>query len=163
MPRHLIAIRVDPAFRPYVRPSRLRAVARHVLAREGVKEPLAVSIVITDDETIRALNARYLGEDAPTDVLAFPLGEAFITPLGRPRPLGEVVISLPTARRQAQGLGHSPEREVTHLLIHGLLHLLGYDHARPEEERAMRGRQEELLAGLEGEGILNGGGRRCTS
>ncbi|HKZ50720.1 MAG TPA: rRNA maturation RNase YbeY, partial [Dehalococcoidia bacterium] len=127
-------------------------LARMVLEAQGTEQAIELSIAVADDETVRDLNARYLGEDAPTDVLSFPLweGEPFPQLPGVARPLGEVIISYPTARRQAQGQGHSVERELAHLLVHGILHLLGYDHAEPGEERAMRAREEEILAGLEG-------------
>lgn len=172
MSPYRIAVGAEEPFRRYVKLSCLRELARRVLEAEGAKpvprrpaftpsggasgelekgEALGLSIVIAGEETMRALNARYLGEDAPTDVLAFPLGEGepFPRPRGQPRPLGEVIISLPMAQRQAQEQGHSLEAELARLLVHGLLHLLGYDHAQPEEERIMTGREQELLAGLE--------------
>ncbi len=86
-----------------------------------------------------------------TDVLSFSQreGEEFIAaPEGAP-PLGEVIIALPQAARQASDAGRSMEEEVTRLLVHGILHLLGYDHAEVEEERRMRAREEELV-GVEG-------------
>ena len=88
---------------------------------------------------MRDLNRRYCGEDAPTDVLSFALNERaedFVLPPDGILRLGEVIISLPTARRQAKRGGHSRQRKRRLLLVHGLLHLLGYDHAEEEEERA---------------------------
>ncbi len=147
MPRHSIAVLVAPRFKRYVKSSWLRALARRVLEAEDAAQALELSVLLAGDETVQELNARYLGEDAPTDVLSFPLqeGEPFPGPF---RSLGEVIISYPTARRQAQAQGHSLERELAHLLVHGVLHLLGYDHAEPEEERAMRAREEEMLKEL---------------
>src|SRR3989304_2119394 len=113
MPRHSIAVLVAPRFKRYVKSSWLRTLARMVLEAQGTEQAIELSIAVADDETVRDLNARYLGEDAPTDVLSFPLweGEPFPQLPGVARPLGEVIISYPTARRQAQGQGHSVERE----------------------------------------------------
>ncbi|MGB9619798.1 MAG: rRNA maturation RNase YbeY, partial [Armatimonadota bacterium] len=104
-----------------------------------------VSVLLADDESIRALNKQYRGVDAPTDVLAFSQleGEDFGREGGNV--LGDVVISVETAHRQAQDHGHSLEDEIDLLLVHGLLHLLGYDHEKPEDERRMFLRQDELL------------------
>jgi probable rRNA maturation factor len=111
-----------------------------------------VGVVVTDDETVRGLSRRFLGRDEPTDVLSFGLAAtdevSFALPPEEAASLGEVVIAYPTAVRQAEEAGRAIEAEVAHLLVHGLLHLLGYDHQRPEDERAMRRREEEVLAGL---------------
>jgi probable rRNA maturation factor len=97
---------------------------------------------------MRRLNRQYAGDDHPTDVLSFSLreGEEFIAPDG-PAPLGEVIISYPTALRQAEEAGHPVEDEVAHLLVHGILHLLGYDHAEVGDEERMRAREDALLGG----------------
>jgi probable rRNA maturation factor len=112
-----------------------------------------MGVVVTDDATVRDLNQRYLGVDEPTDVLSFGLGEKgdapFALPPGEAPSLGEVIISYPTAVRQAEEQGHSVEAEVAHLLVHGILHLLGYDHVEAEDERIMRRREREILADLE--------------
>ncbi len=148
-----MALRIDAQVRPPFRrrlPRRwLRQVARLALEAEGVRQA-QVGIVVADDDTVRELNRAYAGEDAPTDVLSFSLqeGEPFPQPRGQTPALGEVVISLPTAERQAREAGRPLQEEVAHLLVHGILHLLGYDHARPEEEQAMRARQEAILARL---------------
>jgi len=122
-----------------------------VLEAEGL--PAAeLGIVISDDGTVRCLNRDYAGQDEVTDVLSFSLreGEAFVSPPDDLLRLGEVVIAYPTARRQAAEQGRSAEMEVAHLLIHGILHLLGYDHAQPEEEQRMRAKEEALLDTLKG-------------
>jgi len=118
------------------------------MEREGLP-PGEVSVLITDDEMVRRLNREYAGEDTPTDVLAFSLteGEEFASPDDVLR-LGEVIISYPTARRQADDAQRPVRDEIEHLLVHGVLHLLGYDHAEPAEEERMRGREHELLAAL---------------
>jgi probable rRNA maturation factor len=145
-----IDVRIAPAFRAAVRAAWLRAVARLVLAAEDVG-PVQVGVIVADDETVRDLNQRFLGLDEPTDVLSFGLAAADEAPFALPpeeASLGDVVIAYPTAMRQADEAGRTVEAEVAHLLVHGLLHLLGHDHQRPEEEAAMRGREEEILAGL---------------
>ena len=145
-----IDVRIAPPFRAAVRAAWLRAVARRALAAEDVG-PVQVGVVVTDDETVCELNLRFLGLDEPTDVLSFGLAGAGETPFALPpeeASLGEIVIAYPTAVRQANEAARAVEAEVAHLLVHGLLHLLGYDHQRPEEEAAMRGREEAILAGL---------------
>ncbi len=103
---------------------RLRRLARAALARLGV-EGAEVHVVVTGDATVRELNARFRGVDRPTDVLSFPDGARLP---GGATLLGEIVISLDTARRQAEELGHDEVRELEELMLHGLLHLLGHDH-----------------------------------
>ncbi len=117
-----------------------------MLEAEGTP-PAELSVTVTDDETVRSLNREYAGEDAVTDVLSFSQreGEEFAAPEDSVPPLGEVIIAYPQALRQATEHRRSLEAEVARLLIHGILHLLGYDHAEPEDERRMRAREEELL------------------
>lgn len=103
-----------------------------------------VGCLLVTDRRIRALNRRYRGEDFPTDVLAFPQGEGGGPP-GHPGLLGDVVISVETAARQAARAGNSLEREAALLLIHGILHLLGHDHATAVARRRMWAIQRRLL------------------
>ena len=107
-----------------------------------------LSILLCDDEIIRDLNRRYRKTNKPTDVLAFPMqegpGPGFDTAV-----LGDVVISLPTATRQAVQRDRPIIGEVTFLLAHGLLHLIGYDHATAREEREMIAKTEDLLAAVD--------------
>ena len=104
----------------------LRRVIAGCLDRLDVKSA-EVHVLITGDERIHELNRHYLGKDRATDVLSFPDGD--VLPSGRTL-LGEIVISLDAARRQAEDLGHDELRELSELVLHGSLHLLGYDHAR---------------------------------
>ena len=108
----------------------LRGVIRGCLEAHG-KADSEVDILITDDNRIRGLNHQYRNIDRPTDVLSFPDGE--VLPTGRFL-LGEIVISLEAARRQAEELGHGELRELSELVLHGTLHLLGYDHQRDQGE-----------------------------
>jgi probable rRNA maturation factor len=103
-----------------------------------------MSLLITDDARMHRLNARYRGIDRPTDVLAFAMREGPFTSL-HPELLGDVVISAETALRQAQARRHSLAKELTRLLIHGVLHLLGYDHeVSAAEARLMRAKERQL-------------------
>jgi probable rRNA maturation factor len=143
--QHDILITIDEEYGDYVASADLERVARAAL--EGENVPSAeLGILITSDAIIHDLNRRYADEDKATDVLSFSLreGEEFVSPDDIVR-LGEVIISLDTAKRQAEEAGRALEAEVAHLLVHGILHLLGYDHAEAEEERAMRGREEAIL------------------
>jgi probable rRNA maturation factor len=103
-----------------------------------------VGCLLVTDARIRALNRHYRGEDHPTDVLAFPQGQGS-GPAGYPGLLGDVVISVETAARQAARAGHSLTREAALLLIHGILHLLGHDHATAAARRRMWALQRRLL------------------
>jgi probable rRNA maturation factor len=109
-----------------------------------------LSLVLCDDRAMHALNREHRGIDRPTDVLAFAQAEGRAMPAAsKTRLLGDVVISLPTARRQARAAGHSALAEATMLLAHGLLHLLGFDHQTVREERRMRARTDALIAAAE--------------
>lgn len=144
---HAILITVENPFALFVSPEWIEGVARRALEAEGVPGA-ELGVLVTDDETVHDLNRRYADEDRPTDVLSFSLqeGEEFASPDAILR-LGEVIISYPTAARQAAEASRSVEEEVAHLLVHGVLHLLGYDHAAPDEAREMRERERALLAG----------------
>lgn len=131
-----------------VRAADVRRDATALLRLLGVDDEL--SVVLVGDPEMRALNRTYRGADRPTDVLAFALREGEDDAL-RADLLGDVVISLDTAARQAAARGVPPAEEVRVLLTHGLLHLLGYDHERsPAEARRMFRRQRQLLARLVG-------------
>jgi probable rRNA maturation factor len=129
----------------------LKEAIRKTLVAEGADPSSEVSLVITDQECIHQLNREYLGEDRPTDVLAFlmlPSGgetRGFVSPPDGLAHLGEVIISLPQATAQAEEHGHSMGREIAILTVHGVLHLLGYDHDGPDAERSMKAREREIL------------------
>lgn len=116
---------------------------------EKISPETELEVVLTNDEEIHKLNAEYRGKDRPTDVLSFSWAEAEEKFPGEPELLGEIIISLDTAKRQAEEYGHSYEREMAFLAIHGLLHLVGYDHELgQEEEERMKIRQDEILKSL---------------
>lgn len=110
-----------------------------------LNEEAEVSILLCGDPLIRSLNLQHRGIDRPTDVLAFAMQEA-VHGGGQPAILGDIVISVDSARRQAKTAKRSLLAEVTMLLAHGLLHLLGYDHGTPTEARRMFARQDILVA-----------------
>lgn len=129
-----------------LKPADLQTLARQILNLAGAEPGSALSLQLTGDETLQRLNREYLGIDAPTDVLSFPV--PFDNPESGSPYLGDILISLPTAARQAETAGHTLQEEVTLLLVHGILHLLGHDHAEPEEKAAMWRQQDEILASL---------------
>ncbi len=144
----MVEVLIRPRFERHVDAEYVRQIAVAVLEREAAPPDVSLSVVITDDAEIQSLNRRFRGVDAPTDVLAFgeePTEPPFVSAPDEAPYLGDVIVSLSRAQAQAAEQGHSTEEEVELLLVHGMLHLLGYDHAEPEEERRMRAREEELL------------------
>jgi probable rRNA maturation factor len=129
----------------------LAALARFVMDRMKVNPLAELSVMLVDPAAMEELHVRYMGEDGPTDVLAFPQDDAMdpsAPDSGEDDPtllLGDVVLCPDVARRQAAKAGHAVEREMHLLCTHGILHLLGYDHAEPEEERRMWDVQSRLL------------------
>lgn len=127
----------------------LRRVAEGTLTRFGCAGAEA-GITLADDAYLHELNREYRGVDAPTDVLSFALREAVPAEPAHgeagPELLGDVVISVERARVQAGEYGHSLARELAYLSVHGLLHLLGFDHDRPERAGEMRSAEEAILA-----------------
>ena len=128
----------------------LHHLAVRVMAGENVAAGTALAVLLTGDDEVRQLNNQFLGIDEPTDVLSFPdESDDFVQALSEEKLLGDIAISLPTARRQAESVGHSLDAELAHLLTHGILHLCGYDHVNSEEEEAtMRTREEHYLGDL---------------
>lgn len=120
----------------------IEAAAVKTLVHEAVAGDL--TILMSDDAQVRELNRQYLGIDAPTDVLSFPAGEA--DPDTGVTYLGDVIISVPQAGAQARAAGHGLEAEVQLLVVHGVLHLLGHDHAHPEARARMWAAQADVLS-----------------
>jgi len=125
-------------------------VIEEVVRGEGFGDEAEVSLVFVNDSYISDLNLQYREIDSPTDVLSFSMLEGESPPREGEDELllGDVVISLQTARRQAEEYGHSFRREVAYLAIHGVLHLFGYDHIKEEDRRLMREKEEEILLRL---------------
>jgi probable rRNA maturation factor len=149
--REQIDIHVEEKFRGVVDRAWVKKIVQQVLKAEEVAPPYEVSLVFTDSETVKQLNRDYRGVDEHTDVLAFHMlpqkgaDSSFALPPDGVTRLGEVIISYPQAVEQAREQGHLPERELALLVIHGILHLLGYGHEEPEEESKMREKERELL------------------
>ena len=161
-------------------------MAREMLRGLGCHEDTELSLLLTDNEGIRALNRRYLDRDRPTDVLSFPMMEgrelgADIPPLiqafkGRhstpdtgiqgqashiPVLLGDVVISIEKARKQAEELGVTMDEELSRLLVHGILHLFGFDHEKSSKEAQRMKKEEERLWKIVNCKMKNENGRVC--
>lgn len=122
--------------------ARLSTLARHTLESEGVAESAELSVLMVDAGHIKRLNARFAGNDYATDVLAFPMMEDDDTT----SILGDVVIAPDVAQQNAEKMGHPLADELDVLLVHGTLHLLGYDHQRTEDKERMDRRLEEIRA-----------------
>lgn len=123
---------------------------QHAAKVENIEEGSEVSITFVTNEAIHEINREYRDKDQPTDVISFALeemGEGEIKIIGEdiPRVLGDIIISTDRTREQAEEYGHSFERELGFLAVHGFLHLLGYDHMTEEDEKEMFGKQDEIL------------------
>lgn len=145
-----INVEIDSRFAGCVKSKWLKSIIGRTLTAQGLGREAEVSLVVTGQTNIRGLHKTYLAEDRPTDVLSFPMmapsdKAAFVTAPDGKKHLGEIIISFPQAVLQADENGHPVEREILILVIHGLLHLLGYDHAGMDEKREMQLREKEIL------------------
>ncbi|MCK5434471.1 MAG: rRNA maturation RNase YbeY [Dehalococcoidales bacterium] len=157
-----INVLIEEGFEGYLGVNWLQSVAEQVLVAQDAGSRVELGLVITNQERVQQLNRSYLGRDEPTDVLAFSMlpeplatGESepsspFVQPPDGVLHLGEVIISYPQAVIQAEEHRHSVKREIAILIIHGVLHLLGYEHDKPELERPMKTREKEILSCIEG-------------
>jgi probable rRNA maturation factor len=138
---------LDSQGNPPLTPELFELAAERTLDQQRRSDQADLTVVLSDDDHLQALNRDYLGFDSPTDVLSFPSGE--IDPDSGHVYLGDVIISYPRAAAQAQAAGHPLEAELRLLVVHGVLHLLGHDHADEAEKTAMWAAQDEILASLE--------------
>lgn len=138
---------------------RLARLAQYVLADRRVPDAMELLVLCVDLDVIAELNARHMGVQGPTDVLAFPIDFPGETSPGEPALLGDVVLCPEVAAAQARHDGRSLEAEVELLLVHGILHLLGHDHAEPKERDRMFGLTDQLLAGFRDKGIPKDAGQ----
>jgi probable rRNA maturation factor len=137
----------------------LQRIMEKTLQAENVPSTVEISLVLTGQEQIQALNRDYRGKDQPTDVLSFALQEnkegeemeAFIGPPDGLLHLGEIIISYPQAEIQAAERGHSVKKELAELIVHGILHILGYDHEKVDLEPTMTAREKAIMVLLEGD------------
>jgi len=142
----MIHIETNPSIQQTVPIELLRGAARAALEQQSEAADSDLTIVLTDDDQIHELNRDYLGLDNPTDVLSFPAQE--IDPETGVPYLGDILISLPRATEQARIAGHTLAAETQLLVVHGILHLLGHDHAEAEEKAKMWTAQAEVLERL---------------
>ena len=148
--RIAVGLQIAPQFEDDIDAASVLEVIRRTLAQESLPvERIELGLVIGDDAQLHELNRQYRGIDAPTDVLSFAMTEGegnrpFVLPAGVPLHLGDVIVSYPRAIDQAQAAGHSVEEELDLLVVHGVLHLLGYDHDTDERKQAMWSRQETV-------------------
>jgi probable rRNA maturation factor len=140
----MIFVDISESFTEKVESSLIKRTVKTTLVHLSVSEDASLSVVITDDQQIRELNRKYRKIDSPTDVLSFPAG--YVDPEDGKTYLGDVVISYPKAVIQAERRGHSIDGELQLLVVHGTLHLLGYDHAKPDDKASMWSLQGEILA-----------------
>lgn len=148
-PRHRLTVLVEAArWRKLLpaAPALVRRAARTALAAAGPDHQAELAIVLLDDRRQRALNKQWRGKDKSTNVLAFP-GAASV-PVGTPLPLGDVVLAIGTIEEEAAAQSKSLADHVTHLVIHGTLHLLGFDHDLPARAKRMETLETKLLAQL---------------
>jgi len=154
-----INVLIDPAFEKELEAEWLRGIARQALTVQQADASTEMGLVITGQEKIAELNRDYLGRDGPTDVMAFQmLPEAggggdvpFVAPPDGVLHLGEVIISYPQALLQAKEHRHSVRKELAILVVHGALHLLGFDHAEPEQQSRMSAAEAAVLGSLKDE------------
>jgi len=146
-----LSIRIEKPFVGLISKVWLREAVKLTLLYTGISSPVEMGLVIAGDETVHELNRSYRNVDRTTDVIAFALSEQdkksklFITPPDNLIHLGEVIISFPQAKRQAEEQRHPLERELTLLVAHGVLHLLGYDHELLEQAEKMRAKESKVL------------------
>ena len=148
--RHTVDIQVEEHVGP-VDSKPLRKAVIATLTQQAVNEACEVAVVISDDAALHDLNVRFRGVDAPTDVLSFAddtRGPYAGGSTKFPRYLGDIVISVDRAREQAEAAGGTLQQELQLLTVHGVLHLLGHDHAEPAEKAAMWAAQAAILAAL---------------
>jgi rRNA maturation RNase YbeY len=149
MSAYSIHIQIDDAFADRVEEASLRRAAEQALVTAKAATPAALSVVITDNQTVQRLNAQFRDIDAPTDVLSFPADpDPRTQEPGEPPYLGDILIALPIAEQQAQEAGHSAHEELQFLTVHGVLHLLGYDHMTSDEQAEMWAMQSLALDAL---------------
>ena len=150
MSSHTVDIQIQDSYRSRVEAETLRRAAKATLQHQRIEEPCELVVVVSGDETLRQLNERYRGIDAPTDVLAFPnqtkgSAFAFVDGPGLPRYLGDVIISFPRAEAQAVEAENELMAELQLLVVHGVLHLLGYDDETETERIRMWQAQQAVL------------------
>ena len=152
-----INVSIEPKLNDSLDENWLQKIAIETLKAEGITSSAEMGLVITDSKTIQKLNRTYRDVDKPTDVLAFHMipgisqepEQPFVRPPDGINHLGEVVISYPQAVKQAPEQGHDVTQELALLIVHGILHLLGYDHELPDEEKQMKAKENAIMETLD--------------
>ena len=143
----MLIIECSPAFAPQLDQAYLEHLTDVVLNGEKVSGATEISLLITDDTGIQVINQEYRNLGTATDVLSFSLlpaaGETFVTPPDEAKQLGDIIISYERAIAQATEYDHSVRQELGELYVHGLLHILGYDHEKPDDARIMAEKEEK--------------------
>jgi len=151
MPKIQLSIRIEKPFAGLVSKAWLRQAVKLTLIHTGISSTVELGLVIAGDDTVHELNRSYRNVDSTTDVIAFALSEGaanarpFVTPPDDVIHLGEVIISYPQAKRQAEEQRHPLNEELALLVAHGVLHLLGYDHELREQGEKMRAMESKVL------------------
>lgn len=153
-----VSVHIDEEFTGLVSAEMLAKAVRQTASGEELDGRTSVEVTITGDEAVRELNAAYRGSDETTDVLSFSYpaqgnsepsqADEFAMPPGEDASLGDVVVSFPQAQRQAEEARVPLAEEIAHLVTHGTLHLLGYDHDDPARDQAMRAKERAVLKSL---------------
>jgi probable rRNA maturation factor len=142
----MVTLLVDQSYTQQMDRNALEHAAQKTLLEQAKSQDTDMTIVITSNEKVQELNRSFLGIDAPTDVLAFSAG--YIDPDTERTYLGDIVIALPQADNQAQAAGHTLGEELQLLVVHGVLHLLGFDHDDPQVKQQMWAAQDKILKEL---------------
>lgn len=141
----------ESGYEPTIDGEEIVDLARYVLGEMRIHPGADLSVMLVDEEVMSDLHVKWMEEEGPTDVLSFPMDEVRPPPPGHEPAegmLGDVVVCPTVAAKQAKTAGHATIEEILLLVTHGILHVLGYDHAEPEEEREMFGLQRKLLLGF---------------
>ena len=142
-----IHLKIGAAFAKQVDRAALRAAARAALAHQQAPAPGALTVMVADAATLHRLNREFLAEDHPTDVLSFPAEDEGDPDTGE-HYFGDIALSWPTARAQAKAAGHPVTAEMQLLVVHGVLHLMGHDHAGVRDKAKMWRAQADILESL---------------
>ena len=150
MPSYRVQVEIEPTLGCSVAPGAVKGIVRATLAHERAASGAGVWVRLTDDAELASLNLEYRDMDGPTDVLSFPTqtDAGWVSPPGAPLELGDIVISWPRVVEQAAEEGHPAADELALLVVHGCLHLLGYDHIDPGDKQRMWASQEAILSAL---------------
>jgi probable rRNA maturation factor len=142
----MINIEIIDRFKAFIEPHIIQIAAQQTLLHQNITDEVDFSILVEDEDKLKELNHQYLGIDSATDVLSFPANE--IDPETGRNYLGDIIISFNHAKEQARNASHSTDSEIQLLVVHGILHLLGYDHANSKEKKKMWAIQDDILTSI---------------